>query len=142
MWPAFWTLGVNGRWPSNGEVDIMEYYHDHLRANVARSAGRRYAAKWFSVAKPIGSFGADWSSRFHIWRMDWDSSGISLYVDDRLMNRVPSDSLVNPDGSHPFRQPEYVLLNLAVGGANGGDPSGVSFPRKFEVDYVRVYQKR
>lgn len=34
----------------------------------------------------------------------------------------------------------YVLLNLAVGGTNGGNPWGTSFPAKFEVDYVRVYQ--
>ncbi|GAB4458183.1 MAG: hypothetical protein OHK0029_19110 [Armatimonadaceae bacterium] len=26
LWPAFWTLGVDGEWPRNGEVDIMEYY--------------------------------------------------------------------------------------------------------------------
>jgi hypothetical protein len=34
-----------------------------------------------------------------------------------------------------------MLLDLAVGGQNGGDPSSTSFPRKFEIDYVRVYQK-
>jgi hypothetical protein len=34
-----------------------------------------------------------------------------------------------------------MLLNLAVGGTNGGDPSKTSFPKKFEIDYVRVYQK-
>lgn len=35
LWPAFWTLGVSGEWPSNGEVDIMEYYRNELLANVA-----------------------------------------------------------------------------------------------------------
>jgi hypothetical protein len=33
------------------------------------------------------------------------------------------------------------LLNLAIGGDNGGDPSGTTFPSRFEIDYVRVYQK-
>jgi hypothetical protein len=53
------------------------------------------------------------------------------------------DSLVNKDGSgfNPFKQPQYMLLNLAVGGMNGGDPANTEFPRKFEVDYVRVYQE-
>ena len=25
-WPAIWTLGVSGGWPSGGEIDIMEFY--------------------------------------------------------------------------------------------------------------------
>jgi beta-glucanase (GH16 family) len=34
-----------------------------------------------------------------------------------------------------------MLLNLAIGGTNGGDPSKTQFPARFEIDYVRVYQK-
>jgi hypothetical protein len=35
-----------------------------------------------------------------------------------------------------------MLLNLALGGAHGGDPAKTIFPRRFEIDYVRVYQKQ
>jgi beta-glucanase (GH16 family) len=51
---------------------------------------------------------------------------------------------VNADGSgvNPFQQPHYILVNLAIGGDQGGDPAGTSFPAKYEVDYVRVYQKK
>ena len=75
--------------------------------------------------------------------MDWTPAFIALYVDDHLLNKVAIDSLVNKDGSgfNPFKQPHYMLLNLAVGGINGGDPAHTKFPKKFEVDYVRVYQK-
>ncbi|KAA6340077.1 Beta-glucanase, partial [termite gut metagenome] len=38
-WPAIWTLGKDMPWPSNGEIDIMEYYRikgvPHILANVA-----------------------------------------------------------------------------------------------------------
>ena len=34
-----------------------------------------------------------------------------------------------------------MLLDLAIGGKQGGDPSKTAFPARFEVDYVRVYQK-
>ena len=35
MWPAWWTLGNSGEWPSNGEIDIMEFYSGSVLANVA-----------------------------------------------------------------------------------------------------------
>lgn len=141
LWPAFWTLGIKGEWPSNGEIDIMEYYRGNILANVALGTQKRYVAKWFSVKKPVSSFTENWSVHFHIWRMDWDETGIKLYVDDILMNKVPMDSLVNPNGVNPFRQPHYILLNLAIGGDNGGNPNETKFPKRYEIDYVRVYQK-
>lgn len=144
LWPAFWTLGVSGEWPSNGEVDIMEYYRNQLLANVAWGTDKRYTAKWRSTKKPIPSFSdPNWSKQFHIWRMDWDETAIRLYVDDQLLNEVALSETINQDGTgrNPFRQPQYLLLNLAIGGDNGGDPSATSFPSRFEVDYVRVYQK-
>lgn len=79
---------------------------------------RRWVAKGDSIRKPLGSFGdPEWSKKFHVWRMDWDENTIRLYVDD-------------------------LLLNLAVGGQNGGDPSPTKFPSRFDVDYVRVYQQQ
>ncbi len=143
LWPAFWTLGVSKPWPSNGEIDIMEYYRGKLLANIAIGTKKPYTAKWYSNTKPIDSLGKDWSKRFHVWRMDWDEKEIALYVDDQLLNRVEMKDLYNLDGSsfNPFMQPHYILLNLALGGDNGGDPAGTTFPRKYEIDYVRVYQK-
>ena len=35
-----------------------------------------------------------------------------------------------------------MLLNLAIGGQNGGDPSSTTFPKRMEVDYVRVWERR
>lgn len=144
LWPAFWTLGIAGEWPSNGEVDIMEYYRDSLLANVAWGTNKQYQAKWSTTKIAITSFqDSDWAQKFHIWRMDWDEKHIRLYVDDLLLNEVDVTQTINQDGSNknPFHQPHYLLLNLAIGGTNGGDPSKTSFPVRFEVDYVRVYQK-
>lgn len=144
LWPAFWTLGINGEWPRNGEVDIMEYYRGKLLANVAWGTDRRWVAKWDSSAKPIFEFDdPNWSDKFHVWRMDWDENSIRLYVDDLLLNETDLRQTFNTDEEkkNPFRQPQYLMLNLAVGGMNGGDPSKTRFPARFEVDYVRVYQK-
>jgi len=143
IWPAWWTLGINKPWPANGEIDIMEYYRGKLLANVA-CLGDDRKAEWYANRFSVDSMGATkWSSQFHVWRMDWTEEYIALYCDDILLNRTPLSSLVNKDGSgfNPFKQPHYMLLNMAIGGDNGGNPENTSFPRKFEVDYVRVYQK-
>lgn len=143
MWPAWWTLGVNGQWPANGEIDIMEYYKGNLLANIA-CLGKDGKPEWYSNTFSTDSLGgAKWSSTFHTWRMDWTEKYIALYLDDQLLNKVLVDSVVNKDGSSfsPFRQQHYMLLNLAIGGMNGGDPASTVFPKLFEVDYVRVYQQ-
>ena len=74
--------------------------------------------------------------------MDWDERAIVLSVDGERLNEVHLSRTINQDGSaaNPFHQPQYLLLNLAVGGTQGGDPSETTFPARFEVDYVRVYQ--
>ena len=36
---------------------------------------------------------------------------------------------------------ERALLNQAIGGTSGGDPSRLEYPVRLEVDWVRVYQR-
>jgi beta-glucanase (GH16 family) len=142
MWPAFWTVGDSGRWPASGEIDVMEYYDGVLLANVAwaDSSGR---ARWDASRRPVAALGgAAWAANYHVWRMDWDEREIRLYVDDLLLNSTPLDSTFNGAGRplNPLRQPHHLILNLAIGGTQGGDPSVTQFPARFEVDYVRVYR--
>lgn len=145
LWPAIWFLGVDGEWPSNGEIDLMEYYGGHVHANACWGTETRWRAKWDSYKIPVADLGdATWDERFHVWRMDWDRDSIKLYLDDRLLNTIDLAQTVNATDrgpENPFRQPHYLLLNLAIGGHAGGDPSGTPFPTTYEVDYVRVYQK-
>jgi beta-glucanase (GH16 family) len=141
MWPAWWTLGISGEWPSNGEIDIMEYYKGNILANVACGTATRWQAKWDSSTKAVSSLGTGWANDFHVWRMDWDDQKIDLYVDDLQMNTTALSSMLNADGTSPFKQKHYMLVNLAIGGVNGGDPAGTTFPVKYEVDWIRVFQK-
>lgn len=146
-WPAIWTLGVKGEWPSNGEIDIMEFYRIKqqpvILANAAWGTDKRYVAKWDSEIKPLAHFTAkdtEWVKKFHVWKMEWDKETISLFLDDELLNSTDLNQTINPGGINPFLQPHYLLLNLALGG-NGGNPSFAPRPTTYEVDYVRVYQK-
>jgi beta-glucanase (GH16 family) len=143
MWPAFWTVGVTGRWPHNGEIDIMEFYRSTLLANVAWGGAEPGKAIWADTRTPLASFGTGWSDQFHVWRMDWDEQSIKLSVDDRVLNDVDLSRTTNQDGSgvNPLRQAQTIILNLAVG-ATGGDPAQTTFPARYEIDYVRVYQRQ
>ncbi|MBV5312962.1 MAG: glycoside hydrolase family 16 protein [Prolixibacteraceae bacterium] len=147
-WPAIWTLGVEKQWPSNGEIDIMEFYRvkdlPTILANAAWGTGQQYVAKWDTQRIPFLRFKAidsEWATKFHIWRMEWTPESIKLYLDDELLNSTLLSETINPDGFNPFTQPHYLLLNLAIGG-NGGNPDKSKFPIKYEVDYVRIYQKK
>lgn len=144
-WPAIWTLGITRPWPVNGEIDIMEYYRrggvPHILANAAW-ARQPNQAIWNTAAIPYSHFtekDPQWAEKFHTWRMDWDKDSLRLFLDDELLNSQSSD--VGDDaGFYPFRQPHYLLLNLAIGGDNGGEPSPADYPIRYVIDYVRVYQ--
>lgn len=146
-WPAIWTLGITKPWPSNGEIDIMELYRVNDEAtilgNMAWGTDQAYKAKWDNRKIPLTYFlgqNPNWINEFHVWRMDWTENNIKIFIDGELINEVKLSETINPDGFNPFKQPHYVLLNLAIGGNNGGEPRPETKSIKYEVDYVRVYQ--
>jgi beta-glucanase (GH16 family) len=141
-WPAFWLLGTRGPWPANGEIDVMEFYDDTLLFNVAWSGAS--APVWNSRKLPLDRFPAGWAGAFHVWRMDWDERAIRLYLDDSLMNVQDLSRTLNVPHAgapaNPFHSPMYLLINQAIGGQHGGDPSKTTLPLTYEIDWVRVYQ--
>lgn len=150
-WPAIWLLGKDMPWPSCGEIDVMEYYRikgvPHILANAAWGNNQQYSAVWDSKAVPFSHFtekDSRWAEKFHIWRMDWNAEAIRIYLDDELLNEIPLSQTVNGSiGQHlnPFMRPQYLLLNLAIGGDNGGRIDDGAMPMRYEIDYVRVYQQ-
>jgi len=146
LWPAIWFLGEEGKWPYNGEIDLMEYYKGNLLANLCWGAKKPGEQSWASSHTSLKSFNdPQWDEKFHIWRMDWDEKSIKLYLDGKLLNSVDLSTTLNPATAkirNPFQQKHYLLLNLAIGGHAGGDPTNTAFPTKYEIDYVRVYQQQ
>lgn len=147
-WPAIWTLGVDRNWPAKGEIDLMEFYLRQgvpsVLANAAWINEQNAEVVWdgadIALADLIKDM-PDFNERFHTWRMLWDKDSIKLYLNEQLLNTIDIEQATYSDGFNPFRQPHYILLNLAVG-SNGGDPSQTIFPLNYEVDYVRVFQKK
>jgi len=142
-WPAFWTLGAGGPWPDNGECDVMEYYQGQLLFNVAwwKTGDARWTARWDGVKVPLDTLPADWADQFHTWGMEWDDTGVRLYLDDVLQNEWDSSLDSGDQSIEGFQQEHFIIVNQAIGGTAGGDASGLVYPTRYEVDYVRLYER-
>ena len=138
-WPAIWMLGTHGDWPANGELDIMEH--------IGRNPGRVMS----TVHTPAGSgahgVGAvvtvlDACGAFHRYQMLWTERDITFGVDgvnDLTYPRLDVGA-AGAARAWPFDGPQFLLLNLAIGGDLGGPVDDSIFPVTMEVDYVRVWQ--
>ena len=143
MWPAFWLLGNNittVNWPACGELDVME----HINGSNPQNAGFDWVAGSIHGTgldgtnhyHPAGFTAADW----HIYGMIWSKGEIQFYVDSPA-NTYAAFTPSTQAGTWPFDTgPQFVILNLAVGGNWPGSPDATTvFPAEVQVDYVRVY---
>jgi len=138
-WPAIWMLGQSGDWPMLGEIDIME----HVGKKKGEVLGTVHTAAFnhtIGTQKGAATMVPDACDAFHNYQLKWDVDQIVIGVDNKYFFQF-----VNPkDGDlrkWPFSAPQYLLLNLAIGGDLGGPVDDAIFPVQMEVDYVRVYQE-
>jgi beta-glucanase (GH16 family) len=142
-WPAFWMLEnriaesprkndddfVNWPNPGAGEIDVWEWFANSPSTYITNffNTGGGSCGNEVRFAYPNGANDVlDW----HDYAIEWDENNISFYMDDTL---VTSHNVSN---CPQYKEPMFVLLNVAMGGNLGGsiDPS----LRKvtMEVDYL------
>ena len=87
---------------------------------------------------PAGGALAD---AFHVFAVEWEAGRIRWFIDGlEYFSLTPSQL---PGGiTWVFNQPQFLIMNLAVGGNWPGNPNAsTAFPQRMTVDYVRVYQR-
>lgn len=160
-WPAIWQVGNRFEWPLGGEIDLMESYPSNgkpaLHANYCWGTKTRWQGRWKSKVIPLEHFqakDAQWTDKYHVWKLDWTPESLKIYVDDELLNEVSTRDTYNEvcdfsdgSGQNPFANSipgfgNLIWLNLALGGDNGGHIDESAFPIKYYIDYVRVYQNK
>ena len=83
----------------------------------------------------------DASEAFHVYALEWDKDHLDFFVDEKKYFTYQNDG-TGPD-AWPYDKGQYLILNLAIGGAWGGQKGidDAAFPQRYGIDFVRVYQK-
>jgi len=141
-WPAIWMLGNNYReagWPRCGEIDIMEnvgvdpnVIHANIHTQSYNHVRKTNKGSRITVSPP--------SEAFHVYAVERFEDRIDFFVDEQKYFTFMNEK--TGVDAWPFEQPFYLILNVAIGGAWGGQKGidAAIFPQRMEVDYVRVYE--
>ncbi|WP_192821818.1 family 16 glycosylhydrolase [Rufibacter sp. LB8] len=149
-WPALWMLGESVStkgWPACGEIDVVEYI-DRLPGKI-QSAMHTPAS--YGNTQNIGATQVpDATTAFHVYAAEWTPHDIKFFVDNTLYyTYAPA---VKDAKTWPLNDNFFLIMNIAVGGNMGSEPTletngqknGVDpnlTSTRMEVDYVRVYQQ-
>ena len=143
MWPAIWLL-ADVRWPSGGEIDIMENRGDqpttvssafHFGTNPPYK--HSFLLEEHSVVANGKSvnFQEDW----HTYACEWAPTHVRFFVDDELHWTLQDDDVDGFLSQHV--EPMRLVINTAVGGDFLDNPDDTTvWPQKMEIDYVHVYK--
>lgn len=136
-WPAIWMLGVEGEWPDGGELDIME----HIGHQEGRVFSTVHTRSGFAgdgkggVAAPLPTA----CTQFHNYQMLWTPDSVRFGIDG--VEHARYDNQRQGPKQWPFDRPQFMILNIAIGGDLGGKVTDADLPTTMEVEHVRVYQK-
>ena len=92
------------------------------------------------IAKGASTALANACTAFNNYQLRWDADRIVMGV-----NGVEYFTFLNPNNGDrnqwPFNAPQYLILNIAMGGDLGGAIDNAALPAQMEIDYVRVYKR-
>jgi hypothetical protein len=148
VWPAFWLIGTNNDrvgWPASGELDVLEVDGGnptlaHSRIHTAsRSDPDRDIP--YGAHEPGGTvdLGHPLDGQPHRYGVYFDGAMVRFYIDREEHLALDADDAFASGRSWPFGKPQYLVLNVAVGGI-AGDPSDTSFPRAMTVGPVSIWE--
>lgn len=136
-WPAIWLLNTPVVWPEGGEIDIVEH--------VGRDPGYVFstlhtAANHAAEGVGNGQMVPTACTAFHTYQLHWTPQQMRFGIDGKVHHVYRNEG--KGKAQWPFDTPEFLILNIAVGGHLGGPVDDAVFPVQMEVEYVRVYRAR
>ena len=140
-WPAFWMLEnriaedpkandndfVNWPNPGAGEIDVWEWFSNSPDTYITNFFNTSNCGHEFRYFYPGG--GAD-VEQWHDYAIEWDKNVIKFYIDDIMVKSHNITSCAQ------YKEPMFVLLNVAIGGSLGGNIDPALNLATMEVDYI------
>jgi beta-glucanase (GH16 family) len=162
-WAAAWMLPTEeryGAWAASGEIDILELVNQGAECKDCKGGkeNRVYGTIHYGGEWPRNKYKGKnaplpaTDDGFNVYAVEWQEGEIRWYVDGQLYSTLTEKDwgtkamFSKLPRSAPFDQPFYLILNLAIGGnlaedTNEGGVSLEGFPKAFQIDWVRVYQR-
>jgi beta-glucanase (GH16 family) len=140
-WPAFWMLEnriaenpikgdndfVNWPNPGAGEIDVWEWFSNGPDSYITNFFNTSGCGSEVRYAYPGGRNDV---LQWHDYAMEWEPNQIRFYIDDTLVISHDTTSCAQ------YKEPMFVLLNVAIGGTLGGFVEPGLNLATMDVDYV------
>lgn len=137
-WPAIWMLPQNANWPDGGEIDIMERLNSE---SIAYQTVHSYYTYTLGIKDPptgatdtIDPFG------YNVYAVELYADSVCLFINDNPTLTYPRIE-TDKEGQFPFDQPQYLLIDMQLGGSWVGAVNPDDLPVEMWIDWVRYYQK-
>ena len=120
VWPAFWMLSADGKWPP--EIDALEAYGDgnlYQYTHTAQTGQHTYEQTWTARRRM--------TSGYHTYGVMWNAQTVTFYFDGEVTGQqaTPSD----------MHGRMYMLADLAM----QIKPGVTDVPKHLNIDYIRAY---
>ena len=126
--PAIWYHSLFSSWPTEGEIDIMEWVNvspEHSYSTIHYQNGSYHTTSKINVAE------------WHVYRCDLYKDNIVIYYDNNEVFRYTK----NPNNHYPFNDNYYnIILNASLQGTWGTavERDDSNLPYELWIDWVEV----
>lgn len=139
-WPAIWMLPKEAKWPTGGEIDLLErlnydsFVYQTVHSPYTQKGNKEHPKHWVTAAiRP---------DDYNVYAVEWDDSSVRFYTNGALTLVYQRVAEKVSEGQYPFMQePYYLIIDMQLGGQWVGEVKPFRKPVRMFVDWVKYYRK-